>query len=249
MDNKSCFLTGESDCELTDLTVSGTTYWIKEDIADEYPLKKLKAMIQDKLDELQKGELEAAKKKEEAVERIADAAKELGITKEDLGRLLLGQTKPEQPDQGRLPAPQQKAKRSDKGFAEVDGNLKTGVNAKVSADSKLPPAMPGYNQVEDREGKTVQESNKRVKKIDDGIVQKSDFGTTVIRIDKRSGNELDRVLREVDDAGNLTRAATAGRGQFSGTNTVDCPLCRGSGVNRINYKKCAKCDGIGTITA
>jgi len=255
MNEKCCFLTGESDCDLTDLTVDGVIYWIKEDIADEHPLKKLKQLIKDKLEELDKEKLEVEQKKNEAVARIAEAAKDLGISKEDLGRLLLGEkglTQPEEPE-AQVPAvvaPKEiQARKSDKGFTEVDGDLKTGVSAKVSADNELPPAMPGYSRVEDGEGRAIHEGNKRVKKLEDGIVQKSDFGTTIIRIDKRSGSELDKILKETDDQYNLTRAATAGSGHLSGSKTIDCPLCRGSGVNRVNYEKCAKCGGVGTITA
>jgi len=245
MTNKFCIITNESDCELTDLTVDGVDYWIKEDLADELPLKKLKEMVRNKI-------LEKEQKKNEAIERISKAAEDLGISKEDLGRLLLGQNNNSNNSNNSQNTTNNrqltKPKVIDKGFEEVDGELKNGVSARVKVEGDLPPSLPGYSSISDNDGNTIRESNKRIKKLEDGIVQKSDFGTTVIRIDKRSGSELDRLLRSVDENGNLTRASVAGGDYVSGAKTIDCPMCRGSGVNRVNYQKCVKCDGAGTIT-
>jgi hypothetical protein len=266
MSENKCFLTDEENCELTDVVVNGLIYLIKEEIAEEYPLKKLKEMIATRLAEKSKKEKEEQerieKEKSDAVETIAVALKSLGVSKEDFGRFLLGQKEPEKP----VPVPtlseeesnntklikpntNQIKKDEDDGFRPVDGSLVTStkVNAKYGDDG-IGSAMPAHSSFADKEGRTVREENKRVKKLEDGIVEKSNMGTTVIKMEHKSGSEVDKMIKQVDNEGNLIRAAVSGRGHLSGARTADCNLCGGSGITRIGYKSCPKCGGTGTVT-
>lgn len=252
MSNEKCFLSDKEDCELTDVTVNGKTYWIDEEIADEHPLKKLKAMIQEKLDA-------SEKKKEEAISAIAEAAQTLGLSKEDLGRMLLGD-KGQAPVQTESPQTTVPAKASPRAVAtnnndddweEVDGtlptNLKVRTNRVSNEHGQVGGGMPAHSSFTDENGKTVSEQNKKVKKLKNGIVEKSNMGTTVIRMEHRSGHEVDRMLRDIDEQGYLTRAAVSGTGSASGARTMECNLCGGSGITKIGHKECPKCGGTGII--
>lgn len=260
---KICFLTKESDCELTDVQVDGETYWVKEDIADEHPLKKLKILIKEEADKINKETVEKEeadkKRKEEALNTLTEAASVLGLSKADLGRLLLGQSLSSENKETNQELevdltkvkPIQKAPRQDSndGFKEVDGGLVTSVRARVSADSELPASAAAWSSVKDSEGKSVREEGKMVKRLEDGgIVEKSNMGTTVIRMEHKSGSEVDKMLRQVDENGDLVRASVAGSGTMSGARTAECNLCNGSGITRIGHKSCPKCGGTGIVT-
>jgi len=248
MEEKRCFLSNENDCELTDITVDGILYWIKEDIADEYPLKKLKQMIIDKLNEEEN-------KKEQIVQQLTKAIEQLGISKKDLGRLLLGESQPapepETNNQDESNSGSKNKMVKEDGFVEVDGELKSKIRANVRTESDVPQGgMTAYSTInhKDEEGKSVRvvETNKRVKKLENSIITKSDFGTTSISISNRPSTEIERELRQVDSEGNLIRGSIVG--DSSGSRTSECNLCRGTGYSRANQKPCQKCGGTGFIT-
>lgn len=242
-ENKTCFLTGKSDCDLVDITVNGLVYLISEEIADEYSLKKIKSMIEEKV---KKETEESKKKKEEAMSKLTEAVSELGISKEELANLLLGQSQKTETKPSEEPSkPVKQTKPKDDDFVEVDGELKS-KTLPVKAESGIGSTLPAYDSVKN-EGKKVVESDKRVKKLDDGgVVEKSNMGTTVIRIMQQDPN-LEKTLSQVDDEGNLIRAAVSGSGRASGSRTVDCSLCAGSGIARIGHKTCQKCGGAGIV--
>lgn len=240
MNNNSCYLSDKTDCKLTEVTVDGILYFINEEIADEYSLKKLKEQILEK-------KKEKEQEKEQALETITKACESLGIDKEALARLLLGQKEPSQPSQPSQPDQSQRKIQKDDGFIEVDGTLKSSIKANINAEEGVSATIPAYSRVTDKDGNLISEEGKKIKKVDDALISKSSMGTTVIRIDHRNGNEIDKVLKQVDENYNLVRASVSGRGFMSGSRTIDCPLCGGSGISKINSNKCPKCDGIGSI--
>lgn len=251
----NCFLTGESDCELVEIFHNGQTYMIKEEITDNNSFKKLKELINIKVAENQEKEKleaeEAQKKKTEALDQLKGICETLGVDAKQLGSFLLGNTAPSHESQTKTPSPTSvdSLKNQDDGFREVDGSLSSSLRAKVTVEEGVGASMPAYTTVKDGD-KTIKEEQKKVKRIDDGtVVERSNMGTTILKIDHHNGNELTRILSEVDENGNLVRAAVAGSGTNSGQKTVDCPLCGGTGIARIGHQTCKKCNGAGVITA
>lgn len=246
-DSEKCFITGKVDCDLTEIMFEGKVYMIDEELADEHPLKKVKQMISDKLSEVEKD-------KEDALAMLGTACEKLGINKADLGRLLLGGgAQPEAAAPAatpETPAVTAEVVTIDKesGFEEVDGSLQTKSNPNVNAEEGISVGGQAYARVNDEEGRSIVEDNKKIKRLDDAVVTKSSMGTTVIRMDHRKAHEIEPLLKQVDSDGNLVRAASSGKGYLSGQKTIECPLCRGSGITRVGYKKCPKCGGTGIIT-
>lgn len=241
----SCYLSEKEDCELTEVTVNGETFYVDEEIADEFSLKKLKQKILEKKEKKDEKEQE----KKQAFETITKACESLGIDKEALAKLLLGkQDEPaNQPASQPASQPAKTKQNNEDDFIEVDGVLKSSIRANVNSEEGVSAAMPAYTIVKDNDGKSIVEEGKKIKKTDDALITKSSMGTTVIRIDHRNGNEIDKMLKQVDEDYNLTRASVSGRGYMSGRRTIDCPLCGGSGISKVNNSKCPKCDGVGSI--
>lgn len=249
---QKCFLT-DKECQVIDISYDGSTYFVDEAIADENPLKKIREMIQDKIDKTNK-------EKSEALDLLSQACDKLGISKEALGNLLLGKenksttaepTSSEKTTKSEHKSEQTKNKlknQDDDGFIPVDGSLKSDIKTSVNSEEGIGAALPAYNTVHDKDGSSIREEGKKVKRLDDAVISKSNMGTTVIRMDHRKASEIEPLLKQVDGNGNLVRAATSGRGFLSGAKTIDCPMCQGSGIARIGYQKCPKCDGSGLIT-
>lgn len=240
----TCFLTGE-ECIVTDVSYNDKVYWIKEDTADEYSLKKLREMIASKLKEEEE-------KRQKALDALNEAVKALGIDQEAFKALVEG--KPNQTQTQEQPRKQQstetKKDNKDDDYEEIEGDLKSPIRARVSAEEGIGAGMSAYTKVEDPEGKRVVEENKKKKRIDDGLITKGSLGTTVIKLNNQNSHELNKMLSQVDEEGNLIRAAVSGgNGKASGINTVECSLCRGSGITRIGNKTCPKCGGVGLVTA
>lgn len=251
MNNNKCFLSNKTDCELTEVLINGTTYHVDENLTEEHSLKKLKEMILEKINE------ESAKK-EKAMDDLTAAVAALGISKEELGMMLLGKkaqepaaqepaTQESQVESTAVIKPTTKPQSKDEGFVEVDGTLKS-KSMNVNAEEGIGGTMPAYTNVNDKEGKKIIETNKKVKRLDDGgIVEKSDMGTTIIRVQGQDPG-LDKMLQQIDpDTGELIRAAVSGSGKASGRQTVECTLCGGSGITKIGHKTCPKCNGTGII--
>lgn len=236
-----CFITGE-ECPVTEVFYEDKQYLVKEDLADEYPLKKIREMIANKIQEEEE-------KKKKALEALNTAVEALGIDKDAFQALLLGQKKePSPPSQLKS----LRKEKKDDNYVEVDGNLKADFRANINAEEGVDGStIPGYSTVHDNDGKTVKEEGKRIKKPDKNtLVSEGNMGKTVIRIDHRSGSEIDKFIKNIDvETKELLRPAVTGRGHLSGLRTTECPLCRGSGITRIGEKKCPKCDGTGFLTA
>jgi len=241
-----CFIT-DKECKTTDISYEGETYYVEEELAEDNSLKKIRDMIKNKIESIQK-------EKEDAMGMLEMACSKLGLSKEDIGRMLLGNNSaPPQvaspPENEPKVIVEKPIKVKDDGFQEVDGDLKSEIKANVSSEQGIGEAMPAYSTIHGEDGKSVREEGKRVKRLDDAIITKSNMGTTVIRMDHRSGKEIESLITELDNDGNLVRASASGSGRASGQRTIDCPLCGGSGITRINHQKCPKCGGTGIITA
>jgi len=257
MSDNKCFLSGKIDCELVEVPFNGIIYYVDDNLADEFSLKKLKEKIEEQVnknltEKEEKDKLET-EKKSKALDDIKNAAASLGLSAEALGRFLLGQTEPVQASAPiettavSVPASTAVSKpKIEDGFVEVEGTLKS-KTMNVSAEEGVSGGVPAYSKVNDSDGKAVVESYKRVKRLEDGgIVEKSNMGTTVIRINQQDPN-LDKMLKQTDENRELVRAAVSGSGRMSGGQTVDCPLCSGSGITKIGHVTCPKCGGAGMI--
>lgn len=258
MDNTKCFLTDETDCDLIDVTVNDSTYYVSEDLADELPLKKLRAKITDKVEkdkkEAEEKEAEAAKKRLDALSTLKGVIGDLGISKEDLAALLLGQKPEEAAAVAELTAaatrPAKQANTAptklDEGFKAVSGDLK-GSSSSAALGDGVSASMPAYASVNDGDGKSVQEEGKTQKIIDNGsgTITRSNLGTTIIKVSGHD-NGLNKMLQQTDAEGNLIRSSAL-NGQGAGRATTECPLCRGSGITRIGAKTCPKCEGVGIV--
>jgi hypothetical protein len=243
MSDEKCFLTGKVDCDLTDILFEGNIYKIDEDFADEHNLKALKQKIADKL-------AEKEKEKEQALGQLTAACETLGLSKEELGRFLLGgkaepESAPATPVDPSV-TPAQPTSGSDEDFIDVDGNLTSKIRANVNyEEGVVGTAAPFSGGVKGDDGKTVMEEGKKIKRVgDSAIVSKSNMGITTMAIDHRDGSKITKDLCRVDDQGNLVRSAVAGG---NGTQSRECPLCRGTGFTRASGKLCPKCEGTGFI--
>lgn len=241
----SCFISGETDCKLTVITYNGVDYNIKEELSEEYSFKKLKEMIDDKIEK-------EKEKKLEAISSLKEICKTLDVPLDKLGKFLLGEDhkedkKPEVANEDVKPKDIKTNKvNKDDGFKVVDGSLITKVGVKVNTSEGVSGSLPAYSGVRDENDKQVIEEDKRVKRIDDNtIVERSkNMGTTTIKINQQNSREIEKMLREVDDENNLVRGAVAGG---SGGRTIECSLCRGTGITRTGHKICVKCGGTGFI--
>ena len=248
-----CFITGEKDCELTEINYNSKVYLISDAICEEMSFKKLCEMINKKEEEILEKSKEEENKKNDTLNKIKELCAVMGITPQALSDLIGGS--PNQTTNNVTPkeiaesAVKKCAPRKPDGFKEVDGSLRSDIKIAVKSEGELPGAMPGYSSVKDGD-RTIRETNKKVKRVNENtIVEKSDMGTTVIQIDHRSGREIEQMLRQVDENGELVRAAVAGSGRVSGKQTISCPLCGGTGISKIGYENCKKCEGSGIIYA
>jgi len=246
---KSCIISGSTD-NLTDISVDGETYWISEEIADEYSLKKLRELIKEKINEKL---AEKDNKRKLFLQKMEEVADSLGISKEEaIAAFGVGPTdKPakspqETPEQTATPEqaavkPKPKSK-SDEKFVEVPGNLTSKINASINDESGgSASTMPAYGRVEDEKGQQVVESNKRMRKLDDDtIMTKSDFGESQISIVPQNSHEIGQYLTQVSEEKDLVR------GNISGRNAArECTMCRGTGFHPITKKLCPRCKGLG----
>jgi hypothetical protein len=236
-----CFLT-DVECDVVDFLHDGLVYKISESIADESPVKVIKNMIVDKIESNKS-------KKTGLLTRIEDMAKSMGVSKDELIKMLGGGINNSNNSQPQQVKQQINIKKNDEddGFKEVDGSLKSSA-AKVSVDRDsgdyIAPSLPAYNSVKDKDGKQVVESDKKVKTVDNIIISKSSMGTTTIAISPTNSENVNKLISEVDRRTNeLIRGnATGDRNQAK-----ECPLCKGTGITQINKKVCTKCNGSGFI--
>lgn len=248
----TCFIT-DKECVVTEIIYEGKEYLVSEDLADEFPLKKIKTQIAEKI-------TAEEEKKKQALEVLKSAAAALNIDPAAMEALIIGGQRPapaepateaSAPKQNQLKSLRKPKKEGeDNGFKEVDGNLKADFQANVNLDEGVGAGMPGYSSVHGEDGRLVKEEGKRVKKKDNALVSESNMGKTVVRIDHHSGYEIDKMIKQIDaETKELLRPAITGRGHLSGIKTVECSLCRGSGITRVGEQKCPKCDGTGFLTA
>lgn len=259
--SNTCFISGEEG-PVSEILCDGKVYFISEKLTDEHPVKAIKKMITDKIDSDKNA-------KTKLITKIEDMAKSMGVSKDELIKILGGkvpteneqsesalisESSPLQPSQPQSlkPQSQQPKKISDKpvddGFKAVDGSLKssnrTSMNIESGAGDYVTPAVPAYSSVKTKDNKTVIETNKKVKTVDNVLISKSDMGTTAIAVAPNDVNSVNRIITAVDKQTNsLIRAGASGRENSA----KECPVCKGSGITVINNKVCIKCNGSGFI--
>jgi hypothetical protein len=199
-------------------------------------------------------------KKTGLITKIEDMAKSMGVSKDELIKILGGKVpsadddkeevaaKPVQIQPQQTQQPQQSKQPQDDGFKTVDGSLKSSsrTNLRVDSDANdyIAPAVPAYSVVKNKDNQTVIETNKKVKTVDNVMMSKSDMGTTAIAVAPGNVGEINKVITAVNkQTHELIRANASGNG-----NTArECPVCKGSGITVINSKVCVKCNGSGFI--
>jgi hypothetical protein len=227
-----CFISDNED-NLTDIIVNGTIYKISEKLTEDYPLKQIKDMILKKI-------TEEEDKKKNALLIIESALSTLGISKEAFGHLLLGGNKP-LPQNVPQNIPQTTPQDKDDGFKEVDGSLKSVIRANIHTEDGVAGVRPAYNDIKDKDKKSVIEEGKKVKNIGENTtISKSNMGTTIVTITDNDP-KLDKLLRQVDGNYELVRK------NISGGQAAECSFCDGTGITKIGSKLCPKCKGSGFI--
>ena len=230
---KVCILTGDESEDIMEIIIDGNIYYVCAKMADEYSLKKLKEMIQQKLEENKTN-------KTKILTKIDEMAAEYNMTKEELIKMLGGKT---EATVVKEPHKQDKIEK-DNGleFKNVDGSLKSEIRANINAEEGIAYGDPAYSIVKDKDGNQVNESNKKVAKIDNNmIIEKSDMGVTTLSIVHQNSKNINELITAVDENNNLIRANITGKGNKA----RDCPMCRGTGIT-FN-KVCPKCSGKGFI--
>lgn len=246
----TCFISGTSD-KLMRISVDGKEYFVSEDIADSCTAKQLNEKIRTKL-------VETANKKVSILAQVDDMAKGMGVSKEELIKILGGVMPGSEPFKSTVepeestPAPSKmvavkiEKKDQDEGFRSVEGGLVSPIRSRVNIEGEgISGTVPGYSVVKDGSNKAVVESDKKVKTIGNNtMIIKSNMGTTAIQVNSGDATKINKSISQTDAYGNLVRkSATGGHGSQGS----ECSLCRGTGFTTINQQTCPKCNGVGFI--
>lgn len=242
--SKTCFITGK-EVPIVQFLFNETVYHISEELSDEHSVKAIKAMITDKIDS-------GKNQQKELIVKIEDMAKSMGITKDELVKMLGGTAQHVKDESESAPVPIQQVLRKpqseDDGFKSVEGNLKSTSRARMSmeegANDYVTPAVPAYSAVKTGDNKLVTETNKKVKTVDNVMFSKSDMGTTAIAIAPTDSNNVNKTISAVNKQ---THALIRPNASGNENQAKECPVCKGSGITVINGKVCIKCNGSGFI--
>ena len=244
----ACFIT-DKEVPTVEFLFNNNVYHISEELSDEHSVKVIKQMITDKIES-------SKNQKKELLFKIEDMAKSMGVSKEELIKILGGNV-PNQDDNIKTIDQVQKDvkqevqkptnKQEDDGFKPVDGGLKSSSRASLSIEEgtgdHITPAVPAYSTVKSGD-KVITETNKKVKTVDNVMFSKSDMGTTAIAIAPTDSGNVNKVISAVN---RQTHALIRPNASGNENQAKECPVCRGSGITIINKKVCTKCNGSGFI--
>ncbi len=249
-----CYLTGATE-KLMQVVVDGTTYYVSEEIGDSCSAKQLNEKIRTK-------KSEEGNKVSCILAQMDDMAKTMGVSKEDLIKILGGKLPGEireveavvekaEPKLTLVKVQPQPQQPKDDGFREVQGGLTSPIRARVNIDNSqgaISGSVPAFSSVRDNNSKVVIESDKKVKTVGEGnnktLITKSNMGTTAIKVGGRKADEINKTISQLDHDHNLVRKSITGG---PGSQGSECPVCRGTGFTQINQSTCIKCDGVGVI--
>jgi hypothetical protein len=235
-----CILSGSTE-KLIEVTVDDKKYHVSEEIADEMPLKKIIERIREKLKD-------ESNKSKELLTKMEDMAKSMGMSKEELIKILGGSVQTQ--NQTQIQTVQQiKVKDQNENgleFKEVDGSLKSTIKANINLDEGVSAIMPAYTDVKDENKQSVREVGKKIAKVGDNvIIEKSNMGTTTIAVINQNAHEVNKSINAVDSDGKLIRGKVFGKANAN--SAKECPVCKSSGINTVNHQVCPKCKGVGYI--
>lgn len=239
-----CFLT-DSECATTEVSVDGVIYNISEAIADEYPLKKIKEMIKEKLEKQKNNKVEI-------ISKIEEMAKSMNMSVEEMMKTL-GITPTHTPTPALAPTKYtatQVAQYSDLEFKAVDGGLKSTISKHVRSVSNEygdvpPPGIAPFGNIRDKEGKGVVEEGKMVAVKDNMMISKGSMGITTVSVKSTDASQFNKMVSAVDKETNMLIRPEISSAY--GDATKSCPVCDGTGFHPMIKGICPKCGGSGFI--